>query len=113
MKYLLIILLILLLFFVLHGQEETIEISWDKYNSSPDAEFIYIYEIDENQGIIEKLGTVSIQDTIFRFNLIPQNKIYYFVITAIDTAGNESEFSNIVSCDYEKPVAPQHLEIRK
>ena len=107
-----IILLIFSSYLIVKAQSQQIKVSWDKYDNTginSDAFKILIYEIKKDSlgnWIRDiKLGETFIADTTFNFTYWqkPEDRIYYYSISAIDTAGNESGFDGVDSLDFQAP----------
>ena len=113
--YILTVIIILLFVFasylIVKAQSKQIKLSWKKYYNTgvnSDASKILIYEIKKDSlgdWIRDiKLGETDIADTIFNFTYWEKPKINkYYSISAIDTAGNESELDGVDSLDFKAP----------
>ena len=111
--------MVVISYLVVKASSQNILITWDKYNlsESPDAATIKLWEVrkDTSGWIFSKeLGKVPIQDTVFNYiywNM--EDRMYYYGATAIDTANNISELSNIDSLDFEKPTELKNIKVIK
>lgn len=71
-----------------------IHLSWQK-NIEPDMLYYTVYR-GRKTGEYSKMATISHPDTSIVVDSIVVNTTYFFVVTATDTAGNESGYSNEV-----------------
>lgn len=110
MKKILLALLIVLFACVAHAETVSITFTWDK-NIEPDLAGYKLYSSDVSgdysdipiETIIGDANTITIQMDVTTDT--------YFVLTAYDTADNESGYSNqVVFIDY--PDAPGNLQIK-
>lgn len=100
------------------AEADTIELKWEPYENNADSEFFSLYRSDMADGeytpILEKSDSINYFD-----RSAEPGKTYYYKLTAIDTAGNESPMSKAVSAvlkeDKEKPeivsIAPEENSI--
>ena len=93
-----------------------VELIWNK-NQEADVVAYQLYA-STNSTISEILNEESLQliDTSYQYNITSLNEgvLYYFIITASDTAGNVSEKSNILSgyrLNVTPPIAPTNLQL--
>ena len=90
-----------------------ISFMWDK-NTEVDLAGYNIYQSDESgvYDISKLVGTITAPDVTFTLNDISDG-VHYWVVTAFDTSGNESGYSNEVtfSGDTIAPENPQALTI--
>jgi fibronectin type 3 domain-containing protein len=99
---------------VIDSSTQTITIAWQK-NTEPDFQRYQIYcEFTPNPTTSATSTTGGITDTTKTFNGLVNGMRYYFRVTAVDIAGNESGYSNEVNAvpaDRIVPAAPQHLVV--
>lgn len=84
---------------------------WDYYpdKGSADAAFLSIYELffnssgDSVTSIKCWADTVNVQWDRHRFMIEDDGEVHYFIVTATDTAGNESIWSNFGILDLKRP----------
>ena len=94
--------------------DSTVILRWNK-NSELDFLRYYIYrgtQMDSVKRIDSTTG--GIVDTVKTIVGLTNGIQYYFYVTAIDSGGNESKFSNLVSVipdDGIAPTAPQNLSV--
>lgn len=94
--------------FNLIGSLDKVELSWNK-NLEEDVETYEIYRslnLDFDPDTMAAF-TYSIADTFFTDTNIVYGNNYYYSIAAVDTAGNKSEFSGILSVSIADTIAPQ------
>jgi fibronectin type 3 domain-containing protein len=72
-------------------------VSWDQ-SPAPDVAVYRIY-IGENSGVYTRSEIVSAPADSLLLSDLGDGKTYYFAVTAIDAAGNESALSDEVSVD--------------
>lgn len=110
-----IILIILAFMIVGSSQDRQFYINWNYYfeKGSPDGAFLRIYELNPDSTILRIMAdSVNISWTTHRFTIVEDDKQHYFTITAIDTANNESIFSNIAVLDLKRPIQVFGVKIR-
>jgi len=119
-KYILLgvgVVLILLAFFVkTKSQETTFQLHWEYYNEygSPDVIKLRAYEVSADSVIMRLLSdSINVEWTTHQFKVDNDNDIHYFVVTAVDSAGNESEFSNFGILDLSKPIKVRNVTITR
>jgi len=122
-KYLRYILLALVIIFILilffdrsKSQETTFQLHWDYYPEygSTDAMKLRAYEVSVDSVIMRLLSdSINIEWTTHQFKVDNDDNIHYFVVTAIDTAGNESEFSNFGILDLGAPIKVRNVFITR
>jgi len=99
--------LLIILAFMVKGQDRSFFISWDYYfdTGSSDVTKLKIYEVNADT-VVTKVMSDSINPswTTHRFTIQDDNQLHYFTVTAVDSAGNESDFSNIAVLDLAKPI---------
>jgi hypothetical protein len=112
------ILLIVLAFLisdVLSGDRKFF-IEWELYTAtgSPDAVKLRVLEVNATATALIKVwsDSVNINWTTHQFTIQDDDKLHYFVMTAVDTAGNESAYSNIAVLDLAKPIQVFGVRIR-
>lgn len=89
-----IFLLLLFLLFINNCTAQSIKLTWNANTEADLAGYkIYYGESSRTYNTVINLNT----DTVKVINGFEVGKIYYFAITAYDTANNESGFSNEVS----------------
>ena len=112
------ILLIILAFLIdnVKSDNRTFFIEWDLYTAtgSSDAIKLRILEVNSTATNLIKVwnDSVSIHWTTHQFTIVDDGLQHYFVMTAVDTAGNESEYSNIAILDLVKPSKVLDVRIR-
>jgi len=112
------IILIILAFFmsdVISGNR-TFFVEWDLYSitGSPDAKKLRILEVNATATNVIKVwsDSVALHLTAHQFTIQDDDQLHYFVMTAVDTAGNESVYSNIAILDLARPVTVFGVHIR-
>ena len=112
------ILLVVLAFFLsdaLSGDRKFF-IEWDLYTvtGSPDAIKLRVLEVNATATALVKVwsDSVNINWTTHQFTIQDDNQLHYFVMTAVDTAGNESDYSTIAILDLAKPIQVLGVRIR-
>ncbi len=96
--------------FVATGQgEHRIDLAWDA-NTEPDLDFYRIYRADgfDEQFVFESTSTWYTYGSMH----LESGVVYYYAVTAVDEAGNESAFSesdSAMTFDSGPPVAPAGL----
>ena len=76
-------------------------LSW-KSNPESDLAFYFLYRAQGSSGF-ERIAEIAAPDTTFLDYDIEIGVIYSYRVTAVDTGGNESNFSNEVRVDLSKP----------
>lgn len=79
---------------------------WSYYpeSGSPDACKLRLYEVDNDSVIVKTWSdSINIQWTSHRFTINDDGFVHLFVMTAVDTAGNESQRSNVAKLDLKRP----------
>ena len=90
---------------VLGSEAVEIHISWD-INTESDLEGYRVYMGDNPGGPYTRLNTSV--DNSYTWKVVdPIEKLVYFVVTAYDTSGNESGYSNEANI-YVDNVAPEN-----
>lgn len=88
------------------SEADTIELKWEPYENNIDSARFSLYRSDKEDGEYAPILTNSDSINYFDRSAEP-GKTYYYKLTAIDTAGNESKMSKAVSAvlkeDKEKP----------
>ena len=91
-------------------------IDWDLYTAtgSPDAVKLRVLEVNQAGTAIVKVwnDSISVNWTTHKFTIQDDNQLHYFVMTAVDTAGNESDYSNMAVLDLAKPIKVFGVRIR-
>jgi len=92
-----------------------IPLAWDA-NTEPDLEGYVLYG---KQGspcppyeYIDTYPEESLEDPLnprCKITVFEKDVVYYFVVTAYDTVGNESDFSNIISSKGEIAYCPSNI----
>jgi len=112
---LLLIILAFLISDVLSGDRE-FWIDWDLYTAtgSPDAVKLRVLEVNATGTTLVKVwsDSVALHWTTHRFTIVDDNQLHYFVMTAVDGAGNESDYSNMAVLDLAKPIKVFGVRIR-
>jgi hypothetical protein len=75
---------------------ETAMLSWD-VNSAPDLEGYKIYLATTSGGYGAPIATLSMNITSYTVTGLETGTTYFFVVTAYNSSGAESSFSNEVS----------------
>ena len=100
------------------SDSNTIELKWEPYEDNTESAYFSLYRSDAEDGeyavILEKSNSVNYFD-----RSAEPGKTYYYKLTAIDAAGNESEMSKAVKAvlkeDTEKPqiesISPAETEV--
>lgn len=96
------ILILSLLCLVLCSSDKNLIVTWNKYDviNNPDVERLALWEVDPDTNWVRTINDwISPIDTVFSF-IVPDADVYgtkYFVMIAVDTAGNRSDPSNVAS----------------
>jgi rhamnogalacturonan endolyase len=91
---------------------DSVRIWWDA-NIDLDLQGYNIYRSEQPQESFEKINNTLLTKTIFYDTNVVNDITYYYAITAVDTAGNESSFSNIVEATPTiRPDAPTGISAR-
>jgi hypothetical protein len=105
-------LVIFALFFASVTGAYQITLSWDA-NSEPDLEGYVLYGRQESPcppyDYIDTYPLTDLADPLnpmCKITVFEKDVVYYFAVTAYDTAGNESDFSNIISSKGEVAFCP-------
>jgi len=77
------------------GKDKAIDLTWKK-NSESDVKVYRIYG-GTSANPITKIDSVNYTDTTFTHSSIQNNITYFYRITAVDSTGNQSAYSNEVS----------------
>ena len=105
-----VVLVLALIIMVGRGEEVEKIVKWDYYLDcgSDDVDFLRIYlekwNSDTTYVSTDLIDSVSVSDSTYRV-ILETDYIWKAKMTAVDTAGNESEFSNTAVCDLIKPKA--------
>jgi len=89
---------------------------WSYYPEYGDSDVAKLraYEVSADSVIMRVVvDSINIQWTTHAFSMAKDGKVHYFVITAIDTADNESEFSNFGVLDLGRPVPVRDVTITR
>lgn len=85
------------------GREVTL--TWDA-NSEPDLSHYVVYWGTASRVYTVNSGNIGLV-TMYKRQMPDDGKVYYFAVTAVDTAGLESDYSNEVNTGEVKPkIAP-------
>jgi hypothetical protein len=106
--------LLIVLAFVVKGQDRSFYIHWDYYPAlgSPDVVKLKVYEVTaDTLGVRIMSDSINVEWTTHRFTIHDDGAVHYFVMTAIDTAGNESEYSNFGVLDLGRPSKVLNVHI--
>jgi fibronectin type 3 domain-containing protein len=99
----LVIIGILLICSQAFGREVTL--TWDP-NSEPDLSHYVVYWGTKTRVYVNNSGNIGLV-TEHKVTLPNDDKIYFFAVTAVDTAGLESDFSNEVNTgEVKSKIAP-------
>lgn len=109
-KILFALLAIVLISSIVYAQNHNITFVWDK-NSEPDLAGYKLYQRDQTSDFYKVADIMSDSNRYMLDTNI--STVNYWVITAYDESGNESDFSNEVSFtpDNISPGPPQGLRI--
>jgi fibronectin type 3 domain-containing protein len=104
------ILLLALLLITLPAYAKTITLSWD---SSPTTSVIGYKLYVANDSQMESASVIDVGNALeYKAENLSSDEVHYFAVTAYDSRGNESVFSNIVeSLPCIKPEAPGSLNV--
>ena len=98
--------LLVLSMFTTPAQAREVTLTWDA-NSEPDLAGYNVYMSTESGNYNEAVNEELITDTTYQTD-IPDEGVFYFVVTAVDTSTLESDYSSEVSTEgYEEP--PDYL----
>lgn len=93
-RFILMILVLMVMCLSALGQDRTATLTWDA-NSEPDLSHYIVYWGTETGKYTQNSGNVGLV-TIYTVPKLPDGK-YFFAVTAVDTAGLESDYSNEVN----------------
>ena len=85
-----------------------VTLQWDA-NSEPDLKNYVAYWGIESGKYMQSKPTQGLETTI-KIIIPDDGKIYYFAVTAVDTAGLESDYSNEVNTGEVKPHLREDLD---
>ena len=110
------IIFFMFLFFIISVsiQARTVVLTWDA-NKEPDLDHYIVYYGTLSGNYSDNSGDIGLI-TEYSVEIPDDGQIYYFAVTAVDTAGFESDFSNEVNTNRESideylylpPVAPKN-----
>lgn len=106
MKKILLFFVIFLFLFPHFVSAKNIKLSWDK-NKEPDVSY-KIYSGNEPNKYDRKI--IEVDSNTCNLNVVDGSQEMFFAVTAINSAGNESDFSNEVQMPY-FPSPPQNITI--
>ncbi|WP_243373893.1 fibronectin type III domain-containing protein [Geotalea sp. SG265] len=96
-----------------HVFAKDVTLSWDRNSETDVAGYKLYYKADSSTGTfdgsdaVQGKSPVDVKDlTTFTLNGLDPAKDYYFQVTAYDTAGDESAFSNMVESYGAVPATP-------
>lgn len=95
------IFVLLVLSFPLLMQAREVTLTWEA-NSEPDLSHYIVYWGTASRAYTVNSGNIGLV-TEHKVHLPDDGKIYFFAVTAVDTAGLESDFSNEVNTGEVKP----------
>ncbi|MBE0433011.1 hypothetical protein IBX73_06035, partial [candidate division WOR-3 bacterium] len=90
---------------------QAVDLTWDSV-PEPDVAVYRIYRSDTTGVYATPMDSVSASVTAYADSTITQGMRYYYVVTAVDTSRNESEYSNedsVLVPDITPPAAPDNL----
>ncbi|HLU99828.1 MAG TPA: fibronectin type III domain-containing protein [Acidobacteriota bacterium] len=90
--------LILMLQGALLADSRSARLEWDP-NSETDIAGYNVYRSTGSDGNFVQLNSSPISPTTFTDSTLSTHQIYYFAVTAVNTSGMESDFSEYVSVD--------------
>lgn len=124
-----IIILAIIAFMVLELSSQTVQRTaiWDRYQDygSPDVLGFNLYEVEIDtidgsphinvlQRVNPEFGSIpDLNNTEYKFLLPTDGQIHFFLMTAVDSTRNESEYSNIAFTKVPKSIiAPRGFSIQ-
>lgn len=135
-KYLILIIVILgiIAFVVLDllSQQRTLTVEWDRYEEPEPGMFFRLYEITSwRSGLEDSLkmeqyipppppaisvhriaDKISVQDTTHTFAVHIDNRWHYYIMTAVDSVGNESWPSDVAPVFLARLKPPWNVRIK-
>jgi len=72
-------------------EDSRVALAW---SPAPDAVGYYVYRSQVSGGGFARLNETPLMDTAFSDETVVNGRLYYYVVTAVDAAGNESGRSN-------------------
>jgi fibronectin type 3 domain-containing protein len=96
------------LFFSIAVMAREVTLQWDA-NSEPDLKNYVVYWGIESRNYNQHRATAGLETTII-ISIPDDGKVYYFAVTAVDTAGLESDYSNEVNTGEIKPHLREDLD---
>lgn len=82
----------------LFADSRSAQLEWDP-NSESDIAGYNIYLATGTEGSLVQLNSDPVPSTTFTDNTLSTHQIYYFAVTAVNTSGLESDFSDQVEVD--------------
>jgi hypothetical protein len=73
--------------------DRIVVLDWDD-NAEPDVDGYYVYRSLESGGPYTQVGSELVAESTFSDATVSNGTTYFYVVTAVDTAGNESYDSN-------------------
>ncbi|MBI1932846.1 MAG: T9SS type A sorting domain-containing protein [Ignavibacteriales bacterium] len=94
--------------FILNGFLDKVELSWNK-NPEGDVEKYNIYRSTTANFDPDTMATFTyaVLDTVFTDTNVVYGNSYYYSIAAVDTAGNKSDYSEILAVSIADTIAPE------
>jgi fibronectin type 3 domain-containing protein len=96
------------LFFSAAVMMREVTLQWDA-NSEPDLSHYIVYWGAASRSYNVNSGNIG-SVTTYKYTLPDDDKVYYFAVTAVDTAGLESDYSNEVNTGEVKPHLREDLD---
>ncbi|MCG2703985.1 MAG: gliding motility-associated C-terminal domain-containing protein, partial [Candidatus Omnitrophica bacterium] len=76
----------------LANSDGLVQLSWTA-NTEPDLSGYNVYRAEVSGGPYIKLNTLPLSQSLYTDSGLNNGTIYHYVVTAVDTAGNESDYS--------------------
>lgn len=110
------IILILLAFLIANAADKKFTLDWDLYDvaNNQDVKKLRVLEVNQTATSVIRVwsDSVNFRWTSHQFTITDDDKLHYFVMTAVDTANNESKYSTIAILDLARPGTILGLRVR-
>lgn len=107
-KFIMLLFVFLFLSIAIQAQDtRTVTLTWDA-NSEPDLSHYIVYWGTSSRQYTSNSGNIGLV-TVYSKEIIPPadaKTTYYFAVTAVDTSGLESDYSNEVYQEFDTRVPP-------
>jgi hypothetical protein len=73
----------------------SVDMTWNRSTSNVSG--YYVYRGTSSAGPFSKLNSSSVPNTTYTDSTVQSGRTYYYVVTAVDSAGRESAYSNVAT----------------